>query len=84
MSGGPAPQQPRLGLAHEAGEQRREQQHQQHLRALNGEIADQDHTASTSSRMTSAQNTSEKLADGQELQAIETVGGEPIPVAIGA
>ena len=51
------PQQPRLHLAHEAGEQRRQQQHQQHLRALNGEIADQDHTASTSSRMTRAPNT---------------------------
>ena len=32
-----AAQQPRLDLAHEAGEQRRQHQHQQHLRALHGE-----------------------------------------------
>ena len=42
-------QQPRLHLAHEAGEQRRQQQHQQHLRALDGEIEDHGHMASTSS-----------------------------------
>jgi hypothetical protein len=30
------PQQPRFHLAREAGEERRQQQHQQHLRALDG------------------------------------------------
>ena len=50
-------QQPRLHLAHEAGEQRRQQQHQQHLRALDGEIEDHGHIASTRSSSTSAQKT---------------------------
>ena len=41
----------------EAGEQRRKQQHQQHLRALHGEIEDHGHSASTVSSETSAQKT---------------------------
>ena len=39
-------------------EQRAEQQHHQHLRALQGKIADQGHIASTRSRSTKAVNTS--------------------------
>ena len=57
----PAPAlQPRLHFSHEAGEQRRQQQHQQHLRALEGVFADQGHIANTSSSSTSAANTSER------------------------
>ena len=52
-----AAQKSRLYLAHEAGEQRRQQQHQRHLRSLHGEIADERHMASTSSRITSTMNT---------------------------
>ena len=50
-------QEPRLDLAHEAGEQRREQQHQEHLRALDGKIEDHDHMASTRSKPTKAAKT---------------------------
>ena len=53
-------QQARLHLAHEAGKQWREQQHQQHLPGLEEEIARQDHIASTSSRKTSAANTNDR------------------------
>ena len=78
MSGGPLPpQEARLHLAHDAGQQRRQQQHQQHLRALHGEVEDHGHIASTSSRTTRAAKTRLKeLPDGQELQVIEPVRGE--------
>jgi hypothetical protein len=52
-----AAQQPRLHLAHEAGQERRQQQHEEHLRALDGEGRDQGHSASTRSSDTSAKNT---------------------------
>ncbi len=70
-------QEPRLDLAHEAGEQRRQQQHQQHLRALHGEIEDQGHIASTSSRSDQRdEDEAEIVPDGQELQVVEPVGDE--------
>ena len=47
----------RFHLAHEPGEQRREREHQHHLRGLNGEIVDQGHSASTRSKRTRARNT---------------------------
>ena len=53
-------QQPRLHLAHEAGEQWRQEKHQQHLRALKGEIVDHGHIASTNKRSTRAANTSDR------------------------
>ena len=53
----PPPQKARLQLAHDTGEQRCQQQHQQHLRALHGEFDDHCHIASTSSRNTRAAKT---------------------------
>ena len=69
-------QQARLHLAHEAGEQRAEQQHQQHLRALQGEIADhrpyREHQQEQHQRR---EHQREILADREELQVIELFGG---------
>ena len=50
-------QQARLDLAHQPGQQRRQQQHQQHLRTLHDEVEDQGHMASISRRRTRAANT---------------------------
>ena len=50
-------QQPRLHLAHEAREQRRERENQQHLGGLHRKIEDQGHIASTSRRPTRATKT---------------------------
>ena len=52
-----AAHQPRLDLAHEADQQRRQRQHQQHLRGLDGEGVDHGHIASTSRRPTSETKT---------------------------
>ena len=62
----PAPaQEPRLHLAHETSEQRRQQQHQKHLHALYGEIEDHGHIASATSRITRAAKTRlRELTDG--------------------
>ena len=55
-----AAKKPRLHLPHEAGEERRKQEHQRHLRALHGEIEDHGHSASTSSSVTSVAKTSDR------------------------
>ena len=52
-----AAHQPRLDLAHEADEQRRQRQNQQHLRGLDGEGLDHGHIASTRRRPTSEAKT---------------------------
>ncbi len=74
----PSPaQQPRLHLAHEPGEQRRQQQHQQHLRALHGEIEDHGHMREHQQQEHErGEDEAEVTADGQELQVVEPVGGE--------
>ena len=52
-----AAQQPRLDLAHEADEERRERQHQQHLCGLHREVEDHGHIASMRRRPTSETKT---------------------------
>ncbi len=67
-----AAQQPRLDLAHEPGQRRRKRQHQQHLRALDGEIADQSHIAATNNKQDQEDEDQHQIApDGQELEMIE-------------
>jgi hypothetical protein len=52
-----AAQNPGPNLAHVAGEERRQQQHKQHLHALNAGIDHYLHSASTSRRITRAEKT---------------------------
>jgi hypothetical protein len=52
-----AAQNPGLNLTHEAGEERRQQKHEEHLQALNAGAGHYLHNASTSKRNTRAEKT---------------------------
>ena len=57
--------------------ERRERQHQQHLRGLYGEIEDHGHIASTEEQADERdEHEAEIVADGEKLQAVQLFGGD--------
>ena len=80
-----AAHQPGLDLAHVAGQQRGEQQHEQHLHALHDDVRDHDHIASTSSRVTRVAKTRLRYCRMvRNCRRLSRVDRKPTASAIGA
>ena len=64
-------EQSRLDLSCEAGQQRGQHEHQEHLTPLLGQLEDHGHIANPSSRTTNATKTMLRKADGEKLGPVE-------------